>query len=523
MSDDPEREVWQSRLGLIFAMAGNAVGLGNFLRFPVQAASNGGGAFMIPYFVAFLLLGIPMMWVEWSIGRYGGKKGHGTTPGIFFHLWDHPAAKYIGVLGIALPAAFAVYYSFIQSWTLAYSYFSLSGSYFGITSQEEMMLFLSSYQGVTTSQFFNGLGSAYVFFIINLLVVTWVLARGIVRGIETLAKFAMPLLFIFALVLVVRVFTLGAPDPTHPEQSVMAGFAFIWNPDFSQLTNGSVWLAAAGQIFFSLGIGIGSMQTYASYLRAKEDIALTGLTTSMSNGFAEVVLGSSIAIPVAVAFFGISATQAIANGGSYDLGFASMPLIFQRLPLGQVFGTLWFGLLFIAGITSTVALTQTTMAFLQDEMNWTRIKAALTVGAVLFLGGNFVLFYYVHGVVNEFDFWVGTVGLVVFSTVEVIIYGWIFGMENAWKEITEGAAIHIPRIFFYIIKYVTPALLIILLGIWVWQAGLDIFLLRNANPDDLPFLWAARALICSLVVIGVILVAVVSKRWQRSPVAQSSL
>ena len=368
MSENHEREVWESRFGLIMAMAGNAIGLGNFLRFPVQAASNGGGAFMIPYFIAFLLVGIPMMWVEWSVGRFGGKKGHGTTPGIFFHLWDHPVAKYIGVLGIAIPAAFAVYYSYIQSWTLAYSYFSLTGSYFGITSQDDMVLFLSSFQGTTTSQFFSGLGTAYVFFLINLFIVTWVLARGVVRGIETLAKYAMPLLFIFALVLVVRVFTLGTPDPSMPDRSVMAGFAFIWNPDLSQLTNSSVWLAAAGQIFFSLGIGIGSMQTYASYLRAKEDVALTGLTTSMSNGFAEVVLGSSIAIPVAVAFFGITTTQTIAGGGPYDLGFASMPLIFQRLPLGQLFGMLWFGLLFFAGITSTVALTQTTMAFFQDEM-----------------------------------------------------------------------------------------------------------------------------------------------------------
>ncbi|MEE2707990.1 MAG: sodium-dependent transporter [Gemmatimonadota bacterium] len=516
MSEELEREVWKSRIGLIFAMAGNAVGLGNFLRFPVQAATNGGGAFMIPYFIAFLLLGIPMMWVEWSVGRFGGKKGHGTTPGIFFHLWDHPVAKYIGVLGIAIPAAFAVYYSYIQSWTLAYSYFSVTGSYFGITSQDDMVLFLSSFQGTTTSQFFSGLGTAYVFFLINLFIVTWVLARGVVHGIETLAKYAMPLLFIFALVLVVRVFTLGTPDPSMPDRSVMAGFAFIWNPDLSQLTNSSVWLAAAGQIFFSLGIGIGSMQTYASYLRAKEDVALTGLTTSMSNGFAEVVLGSSIAIPVAVAFFGITTTQAIAGGGPYDLGFASMPLIFQRLPLGQLFGMLWFGLLFFAGITSTVALTQTTMAFFQDEMGWTRIKSALTVGTVLFLGGNFVLFYYVHGVVGEFDFWVGTVGLVVFSLLEVLIYAWIFGMDNAWKEITEGAAIYIPRIFYYIIKYITPSLLIVLLSIWVYQAGLDLILLRNANPEDVPFLWAARALIGSLGVIGIVLVAIVSKRWKRT-------
>lgn len=515
MSEDIEREVWKSRIGLIMAMAGNAIGLGNFLRFPVQAASNGGGAFMIPYFIAFLLLGIPMMWVEWSIGRFGGKHGHGTMPGMLYRLWHHPIAKYIGVFGIALPVAFAIYYSFVQSWTLAYSYFSLTGKYYGILSSEEMGLFLNSYQGTATSQYFSGIGTAYLFFFINLCIVTWVLARGVVRGIEMLAKIAMPLLFLFAIVLVVRVFTLGTPDPSMPDRNVINGFAFIWNPDFSQLTNGSVWLAAAGQIFFTLGVGIGCMQTYASYLRANEDIALTGLTTSMSNGFAEVVLGSSIAIPVAVAFFGVSATQAIAQGGAFDLGFASMPIIFQKLPFGQLFGTMWFGLLFFAGITSTVALTQTTMAFLQDELGWPRVKSALVVGLVLFLGGNFVLFYFGHGVVNEFDFWVGTVGLVVFSLIEVVIFAWIFGMKNAWNEITEGTAIYVPYIFFYIIKYITPALLVVLLGVWLYQDGVDIMMFRDVDVADIPYLMATRFLIASLVIIGAVLVNRASKRWER--------
>jgi len=514
MSENHEREVWESRFGLIMAMAGNAIGLGNFLRFPVQAASNGGGAFMIPYFIAFLLVGIPMMWVEWSIGRYGGKHGHGTMPGILNRLWRHPLAKYIGVLGIAAPVAFAIYYSYVQSWTLAYSFFSLTGVYSGITNQTDMGAFLSSFQGMTTSQYFSSVATAYIFFVINLGIVFWVLVRGVVKGIETLAKYAMPLLMVFAVILVFRVLTLGTPDPAFPDRSVMNGFAWIWNPDLSRLSDGSVWLAAAGQIFFSLGIGIGSMQCYASYLRAKDDIALTGLTTSMSNGFAEVVLGSSIAIPVAVAFFGISATEAIANAGAYDLSFQSMPLILQQLPVGRIVGTLWFGLLFFAGITSTVALTQPPMAFLQDEMGWSRKKSAAAVVTFLFLFGNFVVFFIGHGVINEFDFWVGTVGLVVFSLVEIIIFAWIFGMDNAWAEITEGAEIKIPRIFYYMIKYVTPASLVVLLVIWIYQAGFDLILLRNADEVDVPYLLATRGIILFLIVLGGVLVHRVSKKWE---------
>lgn len=306
------REVWATRLGLILAMAGNAIGLGNFLRFPVQAAKNGGGAFMIPYVLALVLLGIPLMWVEWSMGRFGGQYGYGTTPGMFQKMWRHPIAKYLGALGIALPLLFVIYYTFIESWTLAFSFFSITRKFSGILDEAGMSNFLHSFQGIETSVHFSGIGYAYVFFLIALGLNIFILSKGVAKGIETLAKIAIPLLFLFAIALVVRVFTIGTPDPAKPENSVMNGLVFIWNPDFSKLTFGGVWLAAAGQIFYTLSIGTGSIQTYASYLRKNDDIALTGLTTAVTNEFAEVVLGGSIAIPIAVAFFGLAQTQLIA-------------------------------------------------------------------------------------------------------------------------------------------------------------------------------------------------------------------
>ena len=131
-----KRELWTTRFGLILAMAGNAIGLGNFLRFPVKAAQNGGGAFMIPYFVALLLLGIPLMWVEWCIGRRGGKFGYGTSVGAFGTLTNTlrgaRIANFLGILGISIPIAFAIYYTYIESWTLAYSFFSAIGTYFDL-------------------------------------------------------------------------------------------------------------------------------------------------------------------------------------------------------------------------------------------------------------------------------------------------------------------------------------------------------------------------------------------------------
>jgi len=521
------RENWGSRIGLILAMAGNAVGLGNFLRFPRQAALNGGGAFMIPYFVALLLLGIPLMWVEWAIGRFGGAHGHGTTPGMFARLWRHPLAKYLGALGIAIPLCFVMYYTYVEAWTLAYSVFSAVKYYWGADTFGEMTRFLAEFQGKADTsggyQFFPGVGVALLFYCLALAINLLVLSQGVSKGIEKLAKIAMPALFLFAVVLVLRVVTLGTPDPAHPENSVAAGFAFIWNPDFSLLKSPTVWLAAAGQIFFTLSIGTGAIHTYASYLRKNDDIALTGLSTSATNEFAEVILGGSIAIPVSVAFFGLAETKLIAQQGSFDLGFQAMPIIFQKMGvLGPLYGTLWFLLLFFAGITSSVALAQPVMAFMQDEFRWSRKMAVFFTGSLMALGGLGCVFFLKHGFLDEMDFWAGTFGLVIFALAEVVIFAWVFGIEEGWKEITRGADIRVPKVFKYIIKYVTPLYLVLMLGAWTAQDAIPIlrFAKQPASPqpyapEDIPYVLAARLLMVSMVVLFVVLVGVIWRRRHR--------
>jgi len=483
------RELWKSRIGLVLATAGNAIGLGNFLRFPVQCAKNGGGAFMVPYLAALLLFGIPLMWCEWAMGRHGGVKGHGTTPGIFYHLWHNRLSKYIGTLGILITFGVGIYYVYVMSWTLAYSFFSLTGKYMGITSQLEMSQFLSSFQGVSTgawsyltslftgqtwTPYFKGLDVAYVFYLISLALVIYILSKGVVKGLERLAKIGMPILFIFGIILVVRIFTLGTPDPAIPENSINAGLGFMWNPDFAALKNPEVWLAAAGQVFFTLSVGFGAIQTYASYIKKKDDVALNGLSTASTNSFAEIILGGSIAIPIAVAFFGLAGTEVIAKGGAFNLGFAAMPLIFQKIPLGQVFGTLWFFLLFVAGITSSVAITQPFMAFLQDEFQLKRRTATIITGSTLFVLGQPVIFFLKYGFLDNMDFWLGTFGVTLFACLEVVIFVWLFGPRKAWRELTMGADMKVPRIFYYILMLITPTLLFVLLGFWVWDRAVGV-------------------------------------------------
>ena len=496
----PAREAWATKIGLVLAMAGNAVGLGNFLRFPVQATQNGGGAFMIPYFCALIFLGIPLMWCEWAMGRMGGARGHGTLPGIFTMLWKHPLAKYLGVLGLVLPLGVVFYYNYVESWTLAYSFFSLTGKYFGIATQEGMSQFLTDFQGVNSPWHVSA--TAYVFFLIVFSINIWVISGGIAKGIERLAFIGMPVLFIFAILLMVRVLTLGTPDRALPENNVLNGLGFIWNFDFSRLTHSKVWLAAAGQIFFTLSLGYGAIACYASYLKEKDDVVVTGLTTSMTNEFVEVVLGGSIAIPLAFAFFGRDNTLQIAQGGAFNLGFAVMPVIFQKLAFGQILGMMWFFLLFIAGITSSVALMQPLVTFLKDELGYSQKRAVAATGAVTFLVAHVAIFGLKAGALDELDFWAGTFGLALLALIEAVLFVWVFGPDKAWGEIEKGAQVPAPRFFYYVLKYVTPVYLGAIFIIWMVQQGPDALLMRGVSGADAAWRWAAR--LSLLAVFGVL-------------------
>jgi SNF family Na+-dependent transporter len=527
-----ERERWATRIGLVLAMAGNAVGLGNFLRFPRQVALNGGGAFLIPYFFAFIFLGIPLMWLEWTMGRYGGQYGHSTTAGQFHIMWKSKAAKYIGSIGISIPLLFATYYIYIESWTLGYAFFSLSKKYFGISEMGKMNAFLKDFQGVNHGgEFFSTILIAMAFWIITLLLNTWVIGKGISGGIEKLAKVAMPLLLVFAVILVIRVFTIGTPNPAYPEQNVMNGLGYLWNPNFSRLSDFAVWLAAAGQIFFTLSVGTGSIQTYASYLRKHDDCMLTGLSTSSTNEFVEVVLGGSIAIPISVAFLGLATTQMIARQGSFDLGFVAMPIIFQKLPLGFIFGAMWFILLFFAGITSSVALTSPLMALLSEKFEISRPRAALIVGLILFVLGSPIVLFLKFGYMDQYDFWIGTVLLSMLALFETLVFvyafsssrvsgskikskilGYIkFGLDTGWEEMRRDADIKIPRFFYYILKFFVPVCLIVLFFGWLWQdlqSANSVILMHGIRGEKALFQWIARMTIVGTIVVVAILVGI---------------
>ncbi len=453
----PER--WSSRLGLVLAMAGNAVGLGNFLRFPAQAAQNGGGAFLIPYLISFVLMGIPLLWVEWAIGRYGGQFGHHSAPGMFDRMGRGRWLKYVGVFGLFTSLGVAAYYCYIESWTLAYVWHSLAGTFHEVPPAD----FYPAYLGQSADSIFALPREAVVFFTITLLLNVFILSRGVARGIEATAKLLMPLLILFAIVLGVRGLSLGVGDP-GVVQSPWVGLNFVWEPRLEGLSNPSTWLRAAGQVFFTLSLGMGTIHCYASYLREREDIALNASAAGWTNEFVEVVLGGMILIPIATAYLGLAEVQSATAGGSgFSLAFLSLPTLFENWgAFAPVAGAMWFGLLFFAGITSSLAMGQPILAFLTDEFGIRRERGAAIFGGAVFALGVLCVWLYPGGAFDEFDFWTGTFALVVFALAEAFIFAWVFGMERGWEEITRGADMQVPRIFRFVLQYVTPVFLLVI-------------------------------------------------------------
>jgi SNF family Na+-dependent transporter len=460
----PQR--WGTRLGVILAVMGSAVGLGNFLRFPGLAAKYEGGAFMIPYFVALLLLGLPMAWAEWAMGRYGGRHGFNSTPGIYRTIWKrNPLAPYFGVLGMLVPVVIYMYYVFIEAWCLGYAWHMLTGELsLGHTDKKPYVDFFVSYVGLEQNgSMFTSAGTSALTFLVICFVLNFVLIyRGLTKGIEWFCKWAMPALVVCAFIVLVRVLTMPG---------IEQGLGFMWNPRtesksfLEHLGNGQMWLEATGQIFFSLSVGFGIVITYASYLRKDDDVALSSLTSVAGNEFCEVALGGLITIPAAFILLGPKA-----GGSTFDLGFMTLPMVFEAMPAGRAIGFIFFFLLFLAAVTSSLSMLQPAIALLEEGLGLERKSSVALLGFITAIGTGFVV-YFSQGLtaLDHFDFWVGTLCIYVLATFQVIMFGWVLGLDKGMEEINRGAAIRVPALVGFILKYVSPLYLILVFVLWLKQ------------------------------------------------------
>ncbi len=505
-----EKEKWGSRWGVILAVAGSAVGIGNYLRFPGQAAQYGGGAFMIAYFVALLLIGLPIGWAEWTMGRHAGQRGFNSSPGVFHCLIENSLGKYIGLLGIIIPVVIYMYYVVIEAWCLGYAVNFFLGQV-QFTTAEESGGFFAAFTGVAGhgSALGGGLGHTGVFLLVVFLINFIFIYRGLAKGIELFCNIAMPILLVLSVIVLVRVLTLGTPDAAHPENTINNGLGFMWNPGkvvverqvdgawknerevlgekpiaeararvaaepdtrvreitvWEQLRKPQLWLAAAGQIFFTLSVGFGVILTYASYLKRNDDVVLSSITATAANEFSEVGMGGLIALPAGVAFLGVAGVM---GQSTFGLGFNVLPLVFSKMPAGWFFGGVFFLLLFLAAMASSLSMLQPGIAFLEEAMQIGRKKSVAILGVITTLGCAFV-FYFSGNLkaLDTLDFWVGTFLIFLFGTIQITLFTWKFGVDKLIDEANVGAAVRIPRWFGFVMKYLSPLFLLIILGLWL--------------------------------------------------------
>ncbi len=518
-----KKEAWGSRIGVILAVTGSAVGLGNFLRFPGKAAQYEGGAFMIPYFIALLLLGLPIAWAEWAMGRYGGARGHNSLPGIFRVVWRNKLSPYLGALGLLIPVIIYMYYVYIEAWCLGYAWKFATGALSLGPDKSKYAEFFGNFAGM------NAHGAAYnvsagsltdsalfylgVCFLINFVLIY----RGLSKGIEWFCKWAMPALLLCALVVLVRVLTLGTPDLAKPDQNVVNGLGFMWNLGWGgksvwqSLGNAQMWLEAAGQIFFSLSVGFGIISCYASYLKPDDDVALSSVTAVAGNEFCEVALGGMITIPAAFVFLG--ATGVIeATRSTFNLGFVTLPMVFNTMPMGQVVGAIFFFLLFLAALTSSISMLQPAIALLEEGLGLGPRAPVSVLGFITAIGCAFVVYFSKDAIaLDTFDFWVGSVCIYVLATIEVLLFGWVLGIERGHEELRHGAEIRVPKLIMYIIKYIAPVYLLAVFGVWLYQTAGNY--VRKIGAD--PIVAMSVGFILLVGVFFLLLIAQSVRRWKQ--------
>jgi NSS family neurotransmitter:Na+ symporter len=520
MAGERKLDEWGTRFGVILAVSGSAVGLGNFLRFPGQAAQNGGGAFIIPYFCALVFLGIPIGWAEWVMARYAGRKGFHSAPAVMGVFGRGSAGRYLGSIGVLIPVAVSFYYTFVETWCLGYCWHFLTGG-IGVNVQASI-----AEQTAASRDFFNAFTGAsfdgelfrlgnletLVFFLITFSINLFLVFRGISKGIEKFCSWAMPTMAVCAIIVLIRVLTLGTPDPLHPDQNVVNGLGYMWNPNFSALGNFRTWLAAAGQIFFTLSVGFGVIINYASYLKKKDDVVLSGLTSSATNELFEVGFGGLITLTAAFIFLGVTGTTEAVSTGNFGLGFQTLPIVFAHMgSFGNIIGAVWFLMLFLAAITSSLSMYQPTLAFAQESLGLERKPATAAMAGLCLIGSFGVMWFSKDGVfLNTIDFWVGSFLIFIMAALQIIFFSWIFGIHRGKIEAHTGAQIKIPNVMWFVMKYIAPPyLIVVFVGFCVQNMSESAQVIASSTPAKL-----AIGLIAAIMAAFLVAVHIGEKRWR---------
>lgn len=440
-----QRENFSGRFGVLVAMAGSAIGLGNLWRFPYMVGTNGGAAFIFVYILFVFLLSLPILFSEFIVGRRSQTNAFGAirilAPGSHW--------KWVGVLSIITPMIIVSYYSVIGGWSIEYFFKSCTFGFTEYVTNEELDNMFNAFISSKWAPLFGH--TAF------LALTAFVVMGGVKSGIERFGKVMMPILFVVVVLIAVRAMTLpGAVD----------GIRYLLKPDFSKIDAG-VCAAALGQSFYSLSLGCGTMITYASYVKKTENIVSSGVSIAVFDLLFALI--ACCAIMPAVFAFGLSPQE------GPSLVFKTLPFIFSKMPLGGIVAILFFFSLLVAALTSSISMFEVGVAYFVEEKKLSRLLSCVVVFLITWIIGVFCSLSF--GPLSSlkilgntiFDFfdklsanWLMTLG----SLFIVLFVGWKLSPSDIRDELTNGGQIAsnnrlFPVILFFI-RFIAPAAIAII-------------------------------------------------------------
>jgi len=453
-----KREQWGSRAGFILAAVGSAIGLGNIWRFPYMAYENGGGAFFIPYLFAMLSAGIPFMIMEFGMGH----KYRGAAPRVFASL--NRKFEWLGWFQVMIAAIIAIYYVAVIGWAISYFSMSFTQSWGSDTNA----FFFGEYLKLGGDNSPSQLGSVQWHIAIPM-TIAWAITfaaifSGVKAGIERATKIMMPLLFIMVLALIARMVMLpGALD----------GLNYLFQPDFSKITDPKVWSAAYGQIFFTLSVGFAIMLAYSSYLPEKSDVT--------NNAFMTVLINCGFSIVSGILIFAILGnmaheqaqplTEVVSSG--VGLAFVTIPSAINLLPAPYILGPVFFFALVVAGLSSHISIIEAVTSAFIDKLNISR-----RVAASLVCGFGFVLSmaFATNGgllLLDLVDYFMNNIALLASCLVELIIVAWVIKLTAIHQHVNKISEITIGNWFVVCLRFISPLFLLVILATNVYSTLTD--------------------------------------------------
>lgn len=439
------RGSWGSKIAFIFAASGSAIGLGSMWRFPLMVGKNGGAVFVFSYILAVFFIGFTLMLAELSLGRHTQK----NPVGMFKSIKPQTPWKYGGYLALATCVCILSYYGVIAGWAFGYFYKTIGGLFRGnITWQVSDTIY---------KNFVANPLEIVLCILVILGITTYVISKGVQGGIERWSKILMPILFALIIFLAIRSITL---------QGAKTGISYYLLPDFSKL-DANVVFFAVGQAFYSLSLGMGIMMTYGSYIGKSDNLVTSAGWVCFSTTLVAFLTGIII-------FPALFATPSVNPEGfevSTGLMFQVFPIVISKIPGGYIFGILFFFLLLVAALTSTISLLEVPVAYFIDERQWSRKKAALLVGMITFVlalpsglsvGGVDLLTKWKFLINMDLVF--GNIMLAVGGLLVCIFLVYSWRTKNALKEIAVGnQRFHLKPVWVFNIRFLAPLAIIIIL------------------------------------------------------------